>query len=386
MTDAQMVAEGGLPPWRVLVVEDDPQMQRDVVDYLSDIQIAGRELDVLAFDFDEALAQIAERRADLIVLDVFRGSALTGADMAGLDVLTAIQQTGFVSVILYTAHPEKVDDRESHFVRLVGKDAKSLDKLGIVAEEIFTTRVPQMFRAISEHMEEVIRDYMWNFVDKNWKVLQPISGKPEFLRVILGRLGASLGTAGVAKLASAVFDQAEDVDVASGKVHPAEFYVMPPVDLTSIRMGDVRVRTVDGAERHVVVLWPSCDMVKSEARHPKTDRVMCAAASLISQVDEVQKWKGDASNSKTRAVEELLKNNRHGKSERYHFLPGLCDIPDLLIDFQQVEIMSFEDCSRLRCPATVASPFAESISSRFLRYIGRLGTPDVDLSVVMGRL
>lgn len=386
MSDAVEIQHADLPQWRVLLVEDDLQMRQDVLDHLSEIQIADRSLTVSAFDFADALTEIAERRADLIILDVFRGSGFGPADAAGLNVLSEIQSTGFVSVILYTAHPEKVAEYETHFVRLVGKEANSLDRLTAVAEELFTTRIPQIFRGITEHMQSMFRDYMWQFVDKNWGVLEPLSGKPEFLRLVLSRLGASLSGAGVARLSASIFDGHLDGDAATGMVHPAEYYVMPPMDGASVKMGDLRIRTIGETDHYLVVLWPSCDMVRSETRQPKTDRVICAAAELITTTAEVQKYKEGANTTKEKAVQELLKNKRHGNSERFHFLPGLCDVPDLLVDFQKLEVVALAECTGFRCPATVASPFAESISSRFLRYIGRIGTPDLDLSLIMGRL
>jgi hypothetical protein len=36
------------------------------------------------------------------------------------------------------------------------------------------------------------------------------------------------------------------------------------------------------------------------------------------------------------------------------------------------------------CEGTVSSPFAESMAVRFGDYLGRLGTPDVDLDACLG--
>jgi CheY-like chemotaxis protein len=376
-----------IPAWRVLLVEDDEQMRDDIIEYLSELEIGERTLIVSAYDFDGAISEVADRRADVIILDVFKGEALIGAQAAGLEVLKAIQQHGFISVILYTAHPEKVEEEQTTFVRLVGKDVGSLKKLGEVLGEIFGTRVPQMFRAIDEHLDFVLRDYMWKFVDRHWDILAPISGKPEFLRVILKRLAASLSTDGVSRLSNAVFGDDPVGEVAPGKVHPAEYYIMPPVDLDSIRMGDVRVRNTGDGEEYLIVVWPSCDMVRSEGRVPKTDRVLCVRCDEVVGATEILQYKEDPNSKKRKAaVQDLLKNNRAQTSDRYHFLPGLCDIPDLLLDFQKLEIVPFDECAGLRCPATVASPFAESISSRLFRYIGRIGTPDIDLDLIFARL
>ncbi|HEX6912578.1 MAG TPA: hypothetical protein VF142_19380, partial [Longimicrobium sp.] len=177
-------------------------------------------------------------------------------------------------------------------------------------------------------------------------------------------------------------------DIAQGKAHPAEYYVMPPLDSTQVRMGDIRIRHVDGSVEYLVVLWPTCDMVEGGERQAKTDRVLCIQAGLANHTPElsaVLEPEHPSNNARKQAV-AFLKNNRSGNSERYHYLPGLCNLPDLLLDFQKVVVLPFAECRGLTCEASIASPFSESISSRFLHYIGRIGTPDIDTDFVINRL
>jgi CheY-like chemotaxis protein len=375
--------------WNILLVEDDPQMRTDVLELLDGEVVAGREVSINTYDdFDSALQQIAERRADLIILDVFRGDALQGADAVGLRVLEAIRGSGFVSVVLYTAHPEKVDQERSSFVRLVGKDVNGLRELKAEIESLFETRVPQSFRAVVEHLDTTLREYMWGFVANNWQQLEGLSGSPEFLRVLVRRLAATLTTAGIDQLTEKVFGSNGVGDIAQGKAHPAEYYIMPPLDATQVRMGDIRIRQTDGEVEYLIVLWPTCDMVEGGGRNAKTDRVLCIQAEPAKQAPELRGVidPEEPSNNARKLAVAFLKNNRSGNSDRYHYLPGLCNLPDLLLDFQKVVVLQFAECRGLQCETSIASPFSESISSRFLHYIGRIGTPDIDTEFVINRL
>jgi hypothetical protein len=135
-----------------------------------------------------------------------------------------------------------------------------------------------------------------------------------------------------------------------------------------------------------VVVWPSCDMATSNGRKPKTDTILCARASLFSDSAEVTALKAENSQKKQQKVKLLISNTRDpnfGSPERVHFLPGICDVPALLVDFQALEDMPLADARSLDCVASLASPFAEHLSSRFLRYIGRLGTPDIDSDLIL---
>jgi hypothetical protein len=73
--------------------------------------------------------------------------------------------------------------------------------------------------------------------------------------------------------------------------------------------------------------------------------------------------------------------------ERYRFLPGTMDFPDLIIDLQQLETVPKPDVDKdFTRLASVDSPYAEKILATFARYYGRIGTPDLDLTIATERL
>src|SRR5208283_4070085 len=108
--------------WNVLVVEDDDNVRRQVKEYLMGEVFASRQLNISDMDLPEALNLIKQRKADLVILDVYRGTAEFGGEQTGVRILESIKRSGFVPVVLYTALPEGLEDHKSSFVRLVGKD------------------------------------------------------------------------------------------------------------------------------------------------------------------------------------------------------------------------------------------------------------------------
>ena len=152
------------------------------------------------------------------------------------------------------------------------------------------------------------------------------------------------------------------------------------------QLGDLRTLERNDTTVLVVVLWPSCDLVEREGKC-KVDRALCALANPLSDYPELTDWQAKQSGEKKKALESLLANNRKGtQSDRYHFLPDAWDIPASVIDFQELEHVPVRVLQKAPCVATIASPYAEAIGNRFGRYLGRIGTPDLDLELILTTL
>lgn len=373
--------------WRVVYIEDEPEYRRQVKEFLEGAEFEYGALEVTAVEkFSEATALLSSRKVDLVVLDVF-DSPITDHMATGLDVLTQWKATGFASVVLYTALPEAVAEEVGPFVELVGKESGPEALLAAIGR-LFRSRVPQTHRAIADHIEGAVRSYMWEFVAANWDQFKDLTSHPEFLRLLLARLAAELGR-NLQPVLERLYE-GEQKDPGPELVHPAAYYVKPPVG-TDALLGDLRM--VDGAI--VFVLWPSCDMVMRDGKC-KVDSILCAKTTKLVDTAEYAALKtardANAGSKTTKAMENLkrlCRNQRDGKgvqSERYHFLPQVWDIPSVVIDFAELAHLSMTKVRASVCIATVASPYAEAINARFLRYIARIGTPDLDLEIVMRSL
>lgn len=376
-------------PWNAIVVDDDPMVIEDISDYFRGKAFAGHSISFKGIDnWDEDFSLVRDRKVDLVVLDIYRGQATTGGDRAGERVLEQIKLSGFAPIIIYTNLAEGLEPEREEFVRLVLK-ADGLPQLAGELESLFDTKVPLMHRAIVNHLDRALRDYMWGFVTKNWPNLKTLADKPEFLRLLLQRLALSFVREGVGEAMAEVFGKTgSSSEGFSETVHPAEFYIKPPVG-TDPLLGDVRLRPTEQNQEYLVVLWPSCDMVSTGGRAPKTNTVLCAKAILLDLLPETKKYLESQSKSATKQLTELLKNNRDtnlGTPDRFHFLPGILDIPNLVVDFQELERLTLEEVRNFTCLGSLSSPYAEHLASRFTRYLGRLGTPDANLQVVIASL
>lgn len=371
--------------WTIAVVEDDENVQRQIVEFIEGETFAFGEVSMLPLtDFDEALPLLRQRKIDLAILDVYRGQ-LDQHDGAGVRVLREWKQTGFCPVILHTALPEGLAEHENAFVRLVPKEQDSLENLVSAINALFEINVPQLHRAISDHVENGVRDYMWGFVVDHWASFEDLIDKPDFVRLLLKRLATTLSRDGVAGVVSQVHPEGEERDPLDDKVHPVDYYIKPPVGANP-QLGDLRNLERNGTSVLVVVLWPSCDLVERDGKW-KVDRALCALANPLSDYPELTDWQSKQSGSKRKALESLLANNRRGtQSDRYHFLPHAWDIPASVIDFQELEHVPVSALREAPCIATIASPYAEAIGNRFGRYLGRVGTPDLDLELILTTL
>ena len=373
--------------WNILLVEDDATVRRQVCEYLAEESFASRRLIINEIpDFDQALNLIHERKADLVILDIYRGSARKGGEQSGIRIQESIKKSGFVPVVLYTALPEGLEGQMSSFVRLVGKEAGGLERLKAEIIELFRIRVPQVHRAIVNHLDRALSSYMWEFVELHWAEFSSLADKPEFLRLIIQRLAMMFAREGISKMIEEVYGTvavrgATNVDT----VHPAEYYIKPPIGQDPV-LGDIRLRQSAEKIEYLLVLWPTCDMVSTGGRTPKTQNVLCARSASAKDVPEVMDWVASPTNTKKKKVERLVKNTRDESPERYHFLPGVWDIPDLVVDFQALEHITLSEVRGYTCLGTLASPFAEALGVRFQRYIGRIGTPDLELNSILTKI
>lgn len=368
--------------WKILLVEDDDTVRGQVREYLDGRQIAGRKLKISEYSsLEDALNVIAERKADVIILDVYSGEAKVGGEMIGLEILEKIKKTGFVPVILYTALPRGLEEEVGPFVRLVEKDVGSLGRIENELKDLFSRNIPQVHRAIVTHFDRTLCAYMWEFVDEHWEEFSAFLDKPEFLRLIVQRLAKSFAREGVDKISSEIYGVTPAEDVGIGKVHPAEYYIKPPIG-SNPRFGDLRFREIEGKREYLVVLWPSCDMVDEPPQVPKTRKVLCARAIPTQACPKVTDWIASDSNTKKEPVERLVKNNQ----PRFHFLPGVWDIPNTIVDFQDLEHLPLDELKNCGCLGTIDSPFAESLGERFRWYMGRIGTPDLVVNDAMNAI
>lgn len=361
--------------WQILVVDDDQEICDEIQQYLEGRQFGhdnSKCCVTTLVSFADAMRQLESGKYDIVILDVRQhGNNFTDDDDLGRKIFDQIRARRFIPIIFYTGIPAKVTELKSPVVKVIEK-TETIRALESVIGELIDTRLLTINRALISHVETIQRQYMWDFVAENWNNLDTTTDQVSVAYLLARRLALSLQT-GIAPMVDDLGGDATGLDVEE-TVHPMHYYIMPPLDKQVFYAGDIFRGTVDGQAGYFVLLTPSCDLVQD-----KVERTVLACCAELTSCPECQQWgQNRESKNKKRALEDLFANRK----DRHHFLPGVLSMPHLLVDFQNVKSIALSDLRGLTRVTSLDSPYREHLLSRFVRYMGRLGTPDLKLEMV----
>lgn len=365
--------------WRFLIVEDMDDKVRQLKEIAPSCVDAPDEVEVdVCTTFHKAIGRLKTERFDLLILDLKDDSDTTleaDSSPAGLAVFEELKKTRFVPVVFYTALAHKVRYEQTSFVRVVEK-TEDVTRVKEEVRRVLATRLPTLTR----HLEELQRSYMWDFVSTHWKDFESSHKQADIAYLLARRLALNLQ-----KEARKLARKMAGVSVPMtdpNNIHPMEMYVHPPISKNRLA-GDILRGTVESESGLWLVLTPSCDF-EQEGR---LNSVLLAQCFPLTSEAEYVKWKANPTSVNEGSLKALIGDNRqNSQSERFKFLPGTFFLSDSIIDFQKLRAVLPCDLEKLEAVASLDSPFAEAVLSRFSRYFGRLGTPDIDKNVVIKRL
>ena len=379
--------------WRILVVDDQPDIALNNATALNN----AANSDALPYSVDaipeesfaEALARIRHGGFDLLVLDVFDQMG-AGADIeaktpkaVGSGVFLETRAERFLPIIFLTALPDQVEGHENPpFVQVVSKreDQDPFEPLIVAVKRCLDSPFPTLYRRLESHISDVSRRFMIEFVEQNWDDLKECT--EDIAHLLMRRLGISFDIG-----QNSLVGQLDEVSLSEGNVPPIRYYVVPAPD--EYRTGDIVNTTPTGEEDEAgitqwrVIMTPSCDLVED---HKKADYVVLAKCTPLSSFDEHKNFvtAGTTSNTKRDELKRLLMSNPKGGSKnRFFYLPAAWNIPDLIVDLQQVTSVPYSRLSQYDKQASLDDPYAAELSNQFHCYLGRVGTPDVDLNAVI---
>jgi len=384
--------------WNVLMIDDDMDILAKGKELLNNETIPNTtdKIKIITSDFEKSLSEFEKERIDLVIVDLKKGPAQQGEDPEkeeGEKTLQDIRKRKFLPVVFYTAWPHKVRHLEGPHVKVLGKPAtppKIMEAIGAALE----SPLPVINRALITHLEKIQAGFMWGVADDIYRTYGNTVNPYEVAYLLAKRISFSLSDEGIKAFlkesgAPAIFYSRDSL------VHPMQYYVIPPIKENSPQVGDLFFGKIDNTESYWCLLTPSCDMVPHKAgKPPKAEWVVFVRCLLLKEqrefiawYDELQKT-GEHNNNKYADLDPLLKNNRkNGQSDRFVFLPGVLDIPDLIMDFQQVKIGKLDllDNAAFKKRASIEPPYSDSILSKFARYFGRVGTPDLNCACVISK-
>ena len=379
-----MSDRAGADAWRVLAIDDDPDYLDRVRDLLQAeaLPVSGDAVEVIGeTSFDAALGRLERHRIDLVVLDIRLGDGPDADNEAGLRTRDAIHEVRFVPIVFYTGLPEYADDiADDPFIEVVTKGSDPALLLESV-DQLLASGVPQVQRALVGEMENVIRNFMIDYVSPHWAdVFEGPSGIANLAHILARRLSVALTGSELSGVIERV-----GLPAPGDSAHPLQYYVIPPI-ATMPLTGDLHENVEPDGDASGnswwIVLTPTCDFEQDKA-----DFALLARCKRLEQMQAFQDVAGneDASNTKRRALRDFMSN----ATLRRHYLPAAFDIPDLVVDFQDLRTIPRNDLDSMTPKAALDSPFAQELQSRFAAYFGRIGTPDLDwnglITAIQGR-
>lgn len=395
------------PRWRVLVVDDIPEIRASIKDWLDEEPVSADGSTCIVEEegsFDAALERLEEAQYDLVILDIrddtralevdaedLDGDDATSADV-GVKIAEQIRARRFVPIIFWSAVPQYAPEANVPFLTVLSKTDEP-ESLVEAVKIVFQSGLPAVHRSLLSHVETVTRDFMVDFVETNWAAMGTAKRKGDMAHLLSRRLGASLASGGDVLARGLEEEPAVDLRPTS-TVHPMRFYIVPPVSdrfAGEILFGPRLLPPLGGdpapsGECWYVVLTPSCDLAQRKAEF-----VVVAECMLFDECTEytthrVAKAVADAAGQPYRmsrnvrnGLLKVVKNTRSGRAaDRDFFLPAAWQIPALIVDFQRSAHLPFDQLANYKRCGQLDAPYAEALVAKGVRYLGRIGTPDLD--------
>jgi len=366
--------------WRVLIIEDDEnicsQVEADATlgKLLPDV---GKMQAEVCQTFDSALPLLDSTRFDFLILDLGKNQDAVSSEDAsgGLTIFEEIKKRRFVPVVFYTALAHHVRDLETAFVRVVEK-TEGLPGLRREIKKVFETGLPDLLR----HVEEEQRKYMWDFVENSWHDAKSCYEKADLTYLLARRLAHLLRRSSIRQFLRS-HGAPSPAPEETQKIHPIEMYIRPVLD-TTISSGYILKGCIDGDDTYWVVLTPSCDF-----EYGHVERVLLAKCVKLDEQTEYIAYVQNRNSVSKGKLKSLIKDHRTGgQHDRFKYLPSTFFIPDLVVDLQCVVQVPKGRLDSIEKVAALDSPFTEGLLTQFSHYYGRVGTPDLDVELVLSRI
>lgn len=351
--------------WRVLVIDDNPEMTADAERELRDAFNDDPDFEVLVAvetSFEVGFQRVKDGCCDIVVLDVRRDRTETVAEepFRGRLVYSEIREARFLPIIFWTALPQNVIDLKTPpLVDVFPKD--ELERVPDAIRAAINSGTADVMADVEDRVATVMRKHLWDELAPHWDEDTKGGLPKELAHILITRVAHSLQDQALPELTS----------------RPSHCYLYPPVSARH-RPGDLLRHSVRGQEEWWVVLTPACDL----AHDGKVDFVLLARASLLTVHPKYTAWAPTKSNGKWNDLKDVIE----GKIARYHYLPEFREIPDLVLDLEHAQSVLVNELEKFKRVASLVSPYCEALLVKYGHFRGRIGTPDLNSASVRKRL
>lgn len=352
---------------QLLIVEDEEKQRKMYSDQInfynksSEIKIDFSLID----DLNSGLEEINKKFFDAAIIDLKLSKS---EDMPeGNIIIKQIQENKRFPVIVISGFIEDLDDRIIENALLKKYDRANCDIQNILKDivSVYNTGITKILGGKGE-IEKYLNEIFWKHISGNFESYYDIEDSE---KVLLRQISYHLS---------------EYLDNTPEKYNSFEMYIIPPIK-SEICTGDI----LQKSDQFYIVLNPSCDLVirSYENNIPKrnSDRLLISKINRLKDLNEFSSFVFDTSLGKDKK-EIIKKYISNSKRERYHFLPSNKIFSDMIIDFQSLENISFEEVKTYERIAAITGPFIKDIVARFSQYYSRQGQPDFDVDRILNSI
>ena len=357
---------------KILYVDDDIENFNDLKDVLNGKTINGYEITIDSETyFEHAVEKSLEY--NLIILDLFKGNAMSGGVDKGSAIYDSIRSSIFVPIIFYSANPASVAHLRSQVLGVANK-LDDIESLLSEIERLTKHNLPLLKGKVHAFIEDEFKKYFWGTIQPKNNIFKPEADDLSLGYMLLRNMADTLSRDNIRQLLG-------DDTIKEDKVHPMEFYIYPTDTTTEYQTGEI-IKNKE-TDEIFVILTPSCDFIKRGTSERKVDHILLLKTILLTETKEYKRYNKD----KDKYTESLKQFINSSKGDRYFFLPQTPFIENRVIDFQNKEIVSYEQlCANFERIAKLDNPYAQSMSATYTRYYNRIGFPDIDCDYILGLL
>lgn len=362
---------------KILYIEDDVDNQDDLKEVLNNQKINDFTLSIdCETSFENAI--VRSKDYHLIILDLYKGEATKNGINMGSGIFEDVKKSFFIPVIFYSGHISDVKDLKSQVIGVASK-GDNIDLLKSEIERLTKHNIPFLRNNVHSYIEQEFKKYFWDVIQKENDKFKPDADDFSLGYLLLRNLADSLSKENIKGIIG-------DDTISPEKVHPMEFYIYPTNSSKEYENGEI-IRNKKSDDIYVI-LTPSCDFIErfkkgvNEGR--SVDSVLLIKTNLLTDYKEFKDYQQNQNKDNKQKLGKLINS---GKSDRYFFLPQAPFIENRIVDFQLNTTVSYDvlqkDFERI---AKLDSPFAQSMTSSFIRYYNRIGFPDIDTEYVINNL
>ena len=359
---------------KILYIDDDTSYHASIKELLEGEDCCGYAIHIdCVASFEQGA--INSSQYHLVILDLYQGKAMQGGKNIGSDTYKNIKDNFFVPIIFFSGFPSDVVALRSQVIGVATKGDGGFEELKSEIERLTKHNLPRLKEQVHIFIEEVFKKYFWNIIQERNNIFTPESDDFSLGYMLLRNMADTLSRYNIRQLLG-------DSTIREDKVHPMEFYIYPTDNTREFQTGEI-LRQKENNNIYVV-LTPSCDFIRRGNNKRKVDYVLLIKTKLLAETEEYTKYQQTQNRENTDNLKKLIDS---GRSDRYFFLPGTPFIENRVIDFQNKEIVTYEQLvTNFERIAKLDSPYAQSMAATYSRYYNRIGFPDIDHEYVMSKL